>query len=166
MLKCFKIFFLLCPVFLLVSCTSIQLTSTEDIREFNKASKKYKNGIIYFRDSTYAAASTIEIEGRMIYWVDRETKTAQEALLREVQSIKYYDRNMGAGVGGLIGATGVYLLLHQSLKHEDNNIVNSLFQAQFLFAITVSLAVGGAAGGILGYIGGVPVTYEIDYAGR
>ncbi|KAB2877977.1 hypothetical protein F9K33_14910 [bacterium] len=166
MLKDFTIFFLLCYVFLLVSCTSIPLTSTEDIREFNKASKKYKNGIIYFRDSTYATASTIEIDGRMIYWVDRETKKSQEDLLREVQYIKYYDRNMGAGIGGLLGATGVYLYLHSSLKHEDNNIVYSIFQAQFLFAITVSLAVGGAAGGILGYIVGVPVTFEIIYTGR
>ncbi|MBL7994803.1 hypothetical protein JNM05_05475, partial [bacterium] len=139
MLNRFNIFMVLSSMFLLVSCSSITLTSTEDIRTFNKASKKYKDGIIYFCDSTYATASTIEIDGRMIYWVDRETKTPQEDLLREVQYIKYYDRNMGAGVGGLIAATGVYLLLHQSLKHEDNNIAYSLFQTQFLFIITASL---------------------------
>ena len=152
-------------------CTTRPLLYTDDFHNFAETAKKLKKATIYFRDSTYSTASTIETDGHMIYWIDQETKTNQEDLLNQVEKITFRDHESSGGIGALAGGICAYFLLRREMQKTDKEpepaILNffpfNLFQAVGMYSLAlIYLGTGSSLGGLTGYGIGIPITYTVS----
>ncbi len=151
-------------LFTLIGCTSRPLRHSDDCTDFAETSKRLRNATIYFRDSTYATASSIETDGHMLYWVDSATKTVQEDLLQQVEKIVFYDRRMDerVGLGGLIGTIIVSILISSDSKPVYEWEPSNIFGYAGLALMGLSMTTGGVIGGTIAYMAPVPITYTVS----
>ncbi len=147
-------------------CTSRPLRYSDDFRDFAETAKNSNHSNIYFRDSTYTTALSIETDGHMLYWVDSKTKIKKEDLLRNVMKITFYDRKMGpqVGLGALIGTIAASKMI--AIENDESPFYSwkfpHIFSYDGLSQIAMAMVTGGIIGGSFVYLEPITITYTVS----
>ena len=141
------------------SCAHRSLQNSNDALELNKLSREYKTGYIYFFDSTRVKASSIQLKDGILTWIDSKTGKPDRDTIYVIRKVGFYDRSLGSGVGGLLGAGIGAVLTVTSFQLTKDKPIEHVFQMPVAPLTFFAMALTGSIGGFLGYSGGYPFEF-------